>query len=52
MFSGARPAGGFSAAADAGRWVDMRANPDSAASLDRAAPPKQHTLSSGASQMT
>ena len=37
MFSGARATGGFSPVAEAGLWVDMRAKPDSAASLDRAA---------------
>ena len=38
MLSGARlGTGGFSPVAEAGLWVDMRANPDSAASLDRAA---------------
>ncbi len=38
MLSGARlGTGGFSPVAEAGLWVDMRAKPDSAASLDRAA---------------
>ena len=37
MFSGARVGGGFSPVAEEGLWVDMRAKPDSAASLDRAA---------------
>ncbi len=38
MFRGARlGTGGFSPVAEAGLWVDMRAKPDSAASLDRAA---------------
>lgn len=37
MFSGARVGGGLSPVAEVGLWVDMRAKPDSSASLDRAA---------------